>query len=457
MRLFLVAAVGACMLLPGTARAQASNCRLNQDRSGEVTRSESGGSFIYSVKQVIIDCEGGVQIRADEANIFEATRESHLYGNVVFQDPEQRLTSDNAVYNSAFGRLLARGNVFVTNRITQSTLRGPEVEYYRALPERPQAQLIAPQRPHLTVVPEEGETDREPLEIDGDRVVIQGENLSAFGNVIIRRSDLDANANEARYDRTAGTLNLRGSARVKGEQYDLRGETIDALAPAGAVESLTAETGAELASEDLTVRSEQLRLFFADSLLNRLVASSRGAEEGSRAQVQAPGFELLADSIEALTPNQQLSRVLAIGNARGEAIDTVPSPALPVDSAAEQTIALDRDWITGDTVTGDFLPADSAGGEAAGSPPGSNVRLDRLSAQGSARSLYRVRAEGRPADARPALNFLAGDAILLSFAAGELSVANVTGLEQGVYFDPEIAAPVATPAVPAAPAVPAPR
>lgn len=455
---------------PSFAGAQeAGSCRLNQPASGTVTASQQGGSTVYHVEQVVIRCEGDSEIRADEADIFEARGESNLYGNVIFQDTVRRLTSDNAVYTSGIGRLYATGNVVFTDLSTGSSLRGPNLEYYRPRDDRPEARLIATERPHLTLVPEsEDSVPAEPIEIDADRTTIIGETMTAVGSVVIQRSDLDAWAEQARYDRVSGRLDLRERARLQSEEYEITGEHIAALIPAEGIQRLTSRGDATLEGEEIQVAAPELRMYFENDLLERLVAvtpDSAGSAPAERATVTATGFRLEADSITALSPGQQLEQVIAIGSARGEAIDTVPSAppvaraagadtavavadTLIADSAVAEiegmaSIAMDRDWIAGDTVIAYFAPApdsaapDSVAVDGAGEAEEPEVRLERLVARGSARSLYRVRDDEQPRNgARPPLNYLSGETIELSLTAGELELAQVSGLRRGVYLDP---------------------
>ena len=456
----LVVALFSVLVLPTIARAQMGTlgtCTLLDNES--VSRTTQNGFAILSVRgPLLVRCSGGAELRANEANIFEATSEVHLYGNVEFEDAERRLTSDNAVYSGAIRRLHSTGNVVYTDVASGSTLRGPEMEYYRPGPGRPEAQVIATQRPHLTLYPqgEEGAPE-EPLEVDADRVSIVGQNaLSASGSVVLQRSDLDGVAREAEYDRASGELELRGDARLTGERYDLAGEEIQARAPASGIEQVTARQDAELASEELKVAAPELQLFFANDMVERLLARGLVSEvppEGdaaSRPTVTARGFRLEADSLEAISPGQQLEQVIAIGRARGEAIDTLAEgtadtptrTARALESEGSSAVALsvqtDRDWLAGDTITGffaariDSLPAPADTTAAAEQ----ETELERLVARGSARSLYRVRSDTARAEAEPTLNYLAGDTIELRFARGELNTAEVQGLRRGAYLTP---------------------
>ncbi|HEX2093874.1 MAG TPA: OstA-like protein [Longimicrobiaceae bacterium] len=457
------AAVAVCLLPPGRGEAQANTCSLV---GGNVGTYQAGAAFISVSGSFEVICTGGTTIRADSAAVYQASNEVHLFRNVNYRDPTRSLTSEYATYSSATGRLYATGNVVFTDVTRGSTLRGPELEYYRAMEGRPQAQVIAGQRPHLTVVPTGSGANREPLEIDGDRVTSVGENFfSASGNVVLRRSDLNATASEVVHDAQQQTLQLRGNARIRGERFDLSGETVDATLPANRLDRVVARRNAELVSEKLRVDGPEIHLFFNDDLLQRMV-SRRDPAPGSDAErplVTATGLRMEADSLEAILPQQQLERVVAIGGAVGETVDTT-GQSRPSDPrariargerpAAGTTLVRDRDWVMGDTITGFFAPADTARAPARTAAnrttardttrsPEEEVELKRLVARGSARSFYRVQEEGKPASARPALNYLVGQEIEITLEDGEVDVAYVKGLQRGVYLDPD--APAASP------------
>ncbi len=476
-RLLLAIALFLPCALPTGAAAQAGTCTLVENRL--LNRQDMGGFAIIAVSGPLrVECEGGTTLRADSAMVFEASNEVQLFGRVDYRDPTRTLTSSYATYSSVTGRLYATGNVVFTDVARGSTLRGPELEYFRAMAGRPQAQVIAGQRPHLTVVPTGNTRSREPLQIDGDRVTTVGENFfSASGNVVIHRSDLDASAAEATHDGTAQTLNLRGDARISGERFDLSGETVDATLPQNKLERVVARRNAELASEKLRVDGPEIQLFFADDLLQRLVtrrlggvpttgagapsgAAARpagGTAEGGEARplVAATGLVLEADSVEAILPGQVLERVVAVGKAHGETVDTAGQPPAATGPRArmakqprpaEPGITRDRDWVLGDTITGFFARKDSAAvavartaARAAGdtaSSPEDEVELERVVAKGAARSFYRVREEGQQIAERPGMNYLVAREIELTLEGGELDVADARGLQRGVYLDP---------------------
>lgn len=451
----LLLALTALCALPAAGAAQAGSCVLQENRY--VNRQDAGGFGIYAVAgPLLVECQGGTTLRADSAMVYEASNEVQLFGNVDYRDPTRTLVSNYATYNSVIGRLYATGNVVFTDVTRGSTLRGPELEYYRAMQGRPQAQVIAGQRPHLTIVPAGNGGNREPLEVDGDRVTAVGENnFSASGNVVVRRSDLNATAAEAQHDAVAQTLRLRGNAQIRGERFDLAGETVDATLPQNRLERVVARRDAEMVSEKLRVEGPEIHLFIRDDLLQRMV--TRGGAEGTpggggRPFLAATGLRLEADSVEAVLPGQVLERVVAVGRAHAETVDTAgqPPPAtgprarLPAqERPAAPAVARDRDWVLGDTIVGYFAPKDSAAAAPARAAadtaraPEEEVELDRVVAKGAARSFYRVREEeGEPVPERPAMNYLVGEEIELTLEDGELDVAEVKGLQRGVYLDP---------------------
>jgi lipopolysaccharide export system protein LptA len=419
-------------------------------RSGRVDRQErAGGSILNLHDPFVVRCTDGTELRANRGTFNQGTRRLDLHGNVFFEDPIRTLTADDAVYQGDIGRLHATGNVVFVDRQEGSTIRGPELEYFRPIGDRLEPQVYARQRPHLTLAPRDSGEDAEPLEIDADAVDIVGrDELHARGSVVITRTDLRATSREARYDGATGGLELRGDATIRSGDYDLAGQVVQARMVENALEHVHARTDASLQGEDLMVTAPDLQLFFADDLLQRAVARVPRADSlGPRAVATSETFRLEADSIDALVPAQRVEQVVAIGRARGESIDTLvsrearvaaldvdtavvaepdPSPAVP---AAPRGL-IDHDWIRGDTIIGYFASA------APTEKGDTTAVLERIVARGSALSLYRVEKENTSPDARRGINFLSGNEIVLTFAAGELELAEVDGLGTGVFLDP---------------------
>lgn len=479
-RALLLAAFLLAGAVPAWAQQPADRCNLIDSEQAET--QDQGGVTVYQIAgPFLVRCQSGSTLRGNQAFIRPALGEIEVIGAVDFRDPLRTLSSDRATYNTGTGRLYATGNVVFTDVARGSTLRGPELEYFRPVAGRPEAQIVATRRPHLTLIPSSGE-NREPLEVDADQITGTGQDqFAATGNVQIRRSDLDASGAQALYTAVPERLELIGDARIRsdstvltgnrveamlaqgavqrviardaarlvGPRFTLAGAEIDATLPGSLLERVESRGGAALFDESMRVEGQQIRLFFRGDSLQRVVA--RGGSGAEQPRVTANGFLMLGDSLDAELPDQQLRRVVAIGNARGEAFDTLPdgSPAttlLPADSGSAAP-ATDRDWIEGDTLIGffaqrtDVSPADSV-------PPSDDVVLLRALATGDARSLYRVQEEADdtlrnspPPATEPAINYLAGEQIELTFEAGEIDVARVRGLRRGVYLDPTTTTP----------------
>jgi hypothetical protein len=454
-----------------TAEARAQNvCDLVYQTGEWVSVGAEGQRVINASGPLLVRCANGEELRADSAVLYEAINEVHLFRRVDYQDPTRSLTSDYATYNGNNGRLWATGSVVFTDKNRGSTLRGPNLEYYRAAQGRPDAQAIATERPHLTVAPRPGSgRQREPMEVDADRITTLGEKfVTAEGNVVIEGKEMDAWAQEAYYDADAERMELRRNARAKGESYELTGDYIESNLAEGALEEVLSRGNARLIEERLRVTGPQLRLFFARDSLQRLVSGqlpgtvSDSLAVKGRSVALARGFRMEADSLEALTPGQRIRQVVAIGTAEGQSWDTaqVAGPD-PSDAAAPDTVgglALgEQDLIFADTITGFFRENTVA--VAAASPPApaaadtaneavparaapadsTEAELERMLATGNARSLYRMRPsreEAADTTLKRGINYVIADTIDLSFTGGEVDIATVRGLKRGVYLDP---------------------
>jgi len=477
-----------CLVAAESAEGQQQNCSFN---AMGTTRGavEAGVPIILIPDPFVVTCDDGVVVRASSGRINQSTREVYLYGDVFFEDPERTLTAREATYNPNTAYLWARQDVVFTDRVEGMSLRGPDLEYFRATESRPIAQMTATQRPLLTLTGKAGET-REPIELVADRVSMTGEDdLSAFGSVVVTRPDLHATAGEARYNSTTENLELRQDALITSEDRELRGEVVQARLVDGALEHLRARSGASLQSEDLNVTGDDLQLFFSEEVLQRAVAVGSRDSTKTVAMAESPGFVVSADSLDAAFIDQQLSEVHAIGNARGESVDTTTAETVPdavealqdsvatlagvvealpdsvqalpdaVEPPAEDVLAttsseaartIQSDWVRGDTIVGYFSPADpllatvelpelnpDTAVVEAEEEPAPSVEIRRLVASGEAQSLYRMRGENDPPGERRNINFLIGQRIELDMLDGELNVAQVTGLQYGVYLEAE--------------------
>jgi lipopolysaccharide export system protein LptA len=491
--------MAAVLLTPSAAVAQDQCDPVDLPHVEEVyTRV---GNVVHVQGPFLVRCTNGAELRANQGTVYEDRGEIFLSGDVSYRDADRSLTAAQAVYNRPTRRLYATGSVVFTNRIEGTTISGPALEYFAAGPDRPEAEVNATGRPHLTLQPREGR-DGEPLEIDADRLTIVGErDLTAVGSVVIRRPDLEATAGEARYDGDAEYLELRGDAVMRGEQNTLRGQFIRAQLEDDELKEVQARDRAVLESEDLTVTAADLQLFFQDGGIERTIATMGEDQAGEQSVALSPTFRLVADSIDALAPGQQLQQVTAIGRARGESVDTTQAgapglvaagggppplvtPRPPASDADDDSLVDDADlddadpdvgpalalspasliasdWISGDTVIAIFLPRDTVAGTEpdADAPPladanpdpdsssvpaengRDSVALERIIARGSARSLYRVDANEERSNGgtarRSGINFVSASEITVVMRDGQMDSTVVSGDAVGLYLDPD--------------------
>lgn len=530
----------------------------------------SNGDQVMSFSRPVFRCSEGTRITTDSARVYNSTQYYQLFGHVVFQDAESRLTAEQAQYFGTERRLRAWGTPVLTNATDGSVIQGDTMVLLRAGEGRPEDQLtVTGRRPHATLYParrqEEpasphppGElpdtgnagppplvpdtvaggppllppdtlavgvpvplpppavpeaspppSEATPYDIDASRIVLEGSRyFRATGSVVLTRDSLTAAADSVEYDQSMGTLSLSREARVETATYDLSAETIVLVIPQDDVREVLARRDAVLEGEDLELQAPIISLFLEEGKLQRLVAfrdveADSLTEEGgagspsrtlpnpsrpgvlragasprereapagasgpdstvwappSRPQAVAENFSLTADSLEVLSPDEELDRVRAMGRARGESLgrDSLNTPDTPP--------IIRRDWLEGDTVVatfvrpGDTLPTLEDSVAALGdSIPAREVplrmmvapepspdsaqggyELRRLVAQGNARSLYRLAPsdstlaeEGGP----PAAHYVVGDEITILLKDGEVESMEVKGQTLGIHLEP---------------------
>lgn len=497
--------------IPAQVRAQVQDCELLPG-AREASRSFLTGEEInYISGPARFICPGEVVLQADSAVGRPERGEVELLGNVFYQDSVKTLTADWAHYLRGDARLFARGDVVLTDRKSNSRIEGPELEYLPANETRPEAEAIIQGRPHAifhqqrkpgeesadsvarSVAPTEAPADSaaQPLEVDADIMRLLGESrFLALGQVEMKRGETRGYAREGEFDQAANLMLLTGAARLEGEGYVLSGERIEASLEGERLHEVLARDQAALQADDLDLQAPELRIFFNEDKVERLVAvgvradgdlavaedssvvpeggasparatpvgatltgvtSTRAtpASPASRPVVTSRDLRLTADSIDALAPGQQIDRLIAVGSAYAiRAPDTL-------DVGLPEAIA--HDWVVGDTITGYFvqekappaevkeLGARDEGIEVPLEPdekPKQRATLERLVAVGEgggARSLYRIREKGHEAEP-PSANYLVANRIVLVLRDGEVREVEADGPIEGMHLQPEGAA-----------------
>lgn len=441
---------------PATARAQTQECELLPG-AREATRTiYRGHELVHISGPANFACPNGVILRADSAVGSPGSGEIELIGHVFYQDSVKTLNAGWARYLREESRLLARDQVELADRKSRSVIKGAEMEYLPANERRPEAETIIQGRPHATFYQQDqgdaaaGDSVPPPLEVDADLMRIFGDNkFLALGQVELTRGETRGYAREGEFDQTGQLIILTGSARLEGEAYKLAGDRIEATLASEKLEEVIARRDAVLEGEDMDLRAPELRVFFEDGEVHRLIAirggetgegGGRSARDGStsspRPVVLSRELQLTADSIDALLPGRQMEQVVAVGNAY--AVRTADS----LDVGLPEVIA--HDWLVGDTITSYFAPAEKPApdtrpaDESNGKEGEQRVVLERLVAVGEggrARALYRIREKGREAEP-PGANYLVAERIVLIMAEGEVKDVEADGPIEGMHLQP---------------------
>lgn len=424
-----------------TARAQTNSCQLIDSRQ---LNSIAQGAVTY-VGGPVFSCSNGTRIAADSAIIVKATNRADFIGNVRFNEAERSLTSQYAQYISAERRLMAQQDVVLVDKANGSTLRGLSLNYLQAAPNRASRIDVHAGRPRAVIVRQAAAPNPtarvDTTIIDADRMQIEGENVfRGWGNVDVRRGTMKSNSAFAEFDQNGSYMRLYGQARVETDTMKLRADSIDAdLLNRDEFKEIRARRDAKLEAEAGDIEAPRLRIMFAEGEVERLIAvgGKRINDAAPQATSKSEDFSLVADSIDARTPGQQIREVIAIGTALGE------RTADTTDAKMPDLIA--KDWVRGDTVQAYFTtdtvratvtprPAGGTGTVAAAD----TVRqvLERIIAKGSpASSTYRLR-EIVNDTAEISVNYLTAKSIDVRFSDGEVDRVNASGDIRGIYLQP---------------------
>jgi len=462
----VLALVIAAAVWPLGLRAQ-EGCQFVEG-AGNLRTVDFGGNPITYVSTPNLVCRDGVRMRADSAVAYRASSYVQMIGRVRFEDPERILTARTAEYFTAAGRLQAHDSVELTEKSDDGMIRGEELIYLRAGPERaldqlnmsggrPKARLyVGPSPDTAEPSPDEPEAgsggSNAPYDVEADRILLEGDSyFRALGRVSIQRGELQAFGDSVEYDQVGGTLHLSGQARmIPNQGREITAGVIHALLSEGEIHEVMARGDAVLVSENARLTAPLVHVFFADGVMARLVAipitprsvapreplvavPPSGTADAARPVATAETLTIVADSLDMLTPAEVLERIHATGTARAEssARDSLNTPETP---AVART-----DWMEGDTIIAEFEPVTGPAGPPQGEPGAADVQVRRLSAVGSARSLYRMEPNDSArtrGDRRPAIHYVTAASITIDMHDGEIERMEVRGATDGVHVEP---------------------
>jgi hypothetical protein len=151
----------------------------------------------------------------------------------------------------------------------------------------------------------------------------------------------------------------------------------------------------------------------------------------------AETFEITADSLDILAPDERLERVFAAGRARSVSTDRDSLTVASLPDIAK------TDWLEGDTIVVTFVtdvdPAATADTIPGVPQPDRESQVDRIVAIVDARSLYRLSPSDPAAVAGedpPAVHYVVGDRITIVMQEGQVDRLEVEGQTTGIHLEP---------------------
>jgi hypothetical protein len=429
----IMCAAALTLVLPLAANAQ-GNCLVVSSGTQNTVNIGTAQEMTY-VTIPVISCAGGRRISADNAYITSGSGIVRLMGNVRFQDADRTLSAANADYYSNTQRLSAMGSVVLVHRETNSTIRSEQLEYTAASGQRPSHVQAMGGQP-IAIFRQEGQRDSTILraqQID----IFDDDRLRGTGDANLQRDSLVAMAYVIEYAQNARRLDLSGlRTQVDLPRYRLIADsTTVTLSENDEIQDVLARHNASLDAEEMDVTAAAIRLFFEDGNVARMVAMQwtprPGADAAGQARVVNEQFNMTADSVDVLAPEQRLSGAVAVGRAHVERLTPDSLRQYLPEADAETMRLIAHDWMRGDTVRA-FFTAPADGGDAV---------LDRLYATGApAQAMHRMRPENAAADAKLSIAYLIGQQVQVTFVGGVVEVVSASDDVRGVYLQPSDAA-----------------
>lgn len=440
---------------PDTTRGRP--CRVAVDSMGHYaeTTNAAGEKTSYGGGGVLAHCVGtSTTISADSFAHYAALGRLDLIGRVQIRDTGFSLDARLVRYHLRDERLEAHNNVVAVNRLTGSVLRGPNLNYWRAVPGvRDTVEMYATQRPTVEYRQQEaGDTAAtEPYIIVSDRLRMKGDDrVWAGGKVTIDRSDFAARSDSMLMDQTrgfgvliGGTPSVEGRGRTatgtSAKNYTLVGTRIELALDQRDVRAVKAMGKGQATGSDWILTADTIDLRIADRLLQQTFAWG----DSLRPHAISTLYTIQSDSLAIDSPGEVLTESRAFGDAFSTA------------KRDSTTTANETDWITGDSLTIRFVQEQDTATKATRS------RLRELVSRGSARALTHHPPEpGDTVQAKlgPAINYSRGTQITVALLRDRIERVVVAGKADGVHLEPRPVAPPDTtkPAAPPPPPPPVP-
>jgi hypothetical protein len=403
----------------GIAGAQeATRCELLQ--TPEMTTRISGTqTTTFAGGGVHISCPGRrITLRSDSAELYANDR-VYLVGHVQYDEPRFHLEADFLTYWIQPERIFAVQNV--RGRLpTGSTMQGPQMEFLRAVPRvRARQQLTATGRPTFSIVERDAQgREQPPVNVTANTVFMLGDSLFyGSGNVVIQRPEITARSDSAFIDSEREFMRLMREPRIdgtRGRPYSLTGQIVDVFSANRRLQRVRSNGNAVATSQDLTLRSDTIDLRVTDDLLQHAISWSGGERQ---ARAVSSTQSMIADSIDVVMPQQRVRVVRAIRSAFAE------GRADTLRFRADTT-----NWLRGDTIVAYFdstAQRDTTKGPA----------IEQLHAIVDAKAYYHLSPQDTTTR-RPAISYVTGREITLTFKDRTVSNVSIQQQTGGVYLEP---------------------
>jgi len=363
---------------------------------------------------------GDASMSGDSAVHLEHIAEARMIGSVHYADTTRVLDAERVTYYGISDRVVAEGDVRLERLSTGALLEGPRVEFLRTPFQG--SRTLATGRPHMTLPT--GGPGTEPFQVDSDEAEFEGEERAfARGEVEIRRSDLDATADSARFD--AGGLGvLYGRPVIRGEGFELTGDSVLARFAEDELREVRSFGEASASGQEFELQSDIVTAEIRGGEVERLWAYGSG-----RSIAMSGRFQLAGDSIEFSLTAGRIDSIASVGTAASVETETfVPGTSLV---EAPRGLEPGSNWLTGDTIRAYFSvqPLDPLSPETEPDPT-----PERILAVGGARSFYASVRDSARSEA-PSRNYLLGNRIEVLFEQGEPSEV-IAKDAIGIYLEP---------------------
>ena len=216
--------------------APSGRCALDLtfDRAGTTIRLPSGQRNYFVGGNVVARCPAQrLVLRSDSLEYYGDEGRAFFIGRVDYAEPRLTLKSDFLTYFQREERILATSNVDATLP-SGSDLKGPTLEFWRAIPGMRQQRATAVGRPTISIIERDSAGRAQPpVTVTGNSVWLTGDSVVASsGQVVVVRPELTASGDSLFLDGSTGLLRMMRTPRVvgrRGRPYTLVGETIDVL------------------------------------------------------------------------------------------------------------------------------------------------------------------------------------------------------------------------------------